>query len=465
MIFRQFIDDDLGCASYLLGDAGEAAVIDPSWDTERYLSFAEAQGLRITRVFETHMHADHVSGHGRLAAASGAEILVSAEAGAAFAHTPLRPGDSFGFGAVTVDVVGTPGHRPEHLAFLITDKTRYTEPTVLLSGDSLLVGDVARPDLAAADSDEVDAAARTLYASIHRLTGLPDYVELWPGHIGGSLCVGAGTSEKPSSTLALERRANTALETNDEDAFIADLRARLPERPPSVDRVVELNRGKLIADPSPLSALEPAAVDQLLRAGASIVDGRSAEAFDASSITGSLCLPLQRPGVGTKAAWLLDPEAPLVLVADDAARAAQLASRLAAVGLFDTRGYLTADIGAWRAEGLPINVVRRVTAGQAAELLARDAAVLLDVRDPDEHAQIAVLNSLHVPWRELPRRAAEIRDLGKPIVVGCASGRRTATAASLVASVSGPPVLRLANEGIASLQRYGIPLRSRENSS
>jgi hydroxyacylglutathione hydrolase len=458
MIFRQFIDEDLGCASYLLGDAGEAAVVDPAWDTGKYLDFADAHNLRITRVVETHTHADHVSGRGRLAAATGAELLLPAEADAAFPHTRLNPGDSFAFGDVEVDVVGTAGHRPEHLAFLVTDRGRYPEPTMLLSGDSLLVGDVARPDLAAGDSEQIDAASRSLFASIHRLAALPDHVELWPGHIGGSLCCSAGTSEKPSSTVALERRTNAALADSDELRFVADLRTRLPARPPTVDLVVGLNRGPLIAAQPPLEELSVTDAAGLLAAGATAVDGRSADAFDDAAIEGSLCIPLNRPGVGTRAAWLLDPATPLVLVADDAALAERLASRLAAVGLFEVRGYLPADAANWQTQGLPLNTVERVSAHDLAGLLADDAAVLVDVRDTDEHARFSVPGALHVPWRELPARAAEIRALGKPIAVACASGRRTAIAASLLASRSGPSVLRLADEGIETLHGYSVEL-------
>jgi glyoxylase-like metal-dependent hydrolase (beta-lactamase superfamily II)/rhodanese-related sulfurtransferase len=454
MIFRQFIDEDLGCASYLLGDAGEAAIVDPAWDTGKYLDFADAHNLRITRVAETHTHADHVSGRGRLAAATGAELLVPAAADADFPHTRLKPGDSFAFGDISVEVVDTAGHRPEHLAFLVTDRGRSAEPTILLSGDSLLVGDVARPDLAAGDSEAVDAAARSLFASIRRLAALPDHVELWPGHIGGSLCCSAGTSEKPSSTVAHERRTNAALAVPNELRFVTDLRRRLPERPPTVDRIVGLNRGPLVSEQPPLAALTAREVADAVAAGATIVDGRSAEAFDNASIDGSLCIPLHRPGAGTRAAWLLHPDTPIVLVADDAALAEQLASRLGAVGLFEVRGYLLADIASWQTQGLPLRIIERVSAPELAHLLAVEAAVLVDVRDVDEHARLSIPGALHVPWRELPARAEKIRDIGKPIAVACASGRRTAIAASLLATHAGPPVLRLADEGIHALHRY-----------
>jgi hydroxyacylglutathione hydrolase len=198
------LNEDLGCASYVLGDAGEMAVVDPKWDIEEYLHIAAQQGYRITRVLETHNHADHLSGHGRLVAATGATIYISEKASVQFEHQPLRDGDTIEFGDVCIRVLATPGHRPEHLTFLVEDRSRSDDPWVLLSGDSLFVGDLARPDLAI----EAEQGAAELYRSLKRIAELEDFVELRPGHIGGSLCGGAGMSKKPDSTIGYERRHN-----------------------------------------------------------------------------------------------------------------------------------------------------------------------------------------------------------------------------------------------------------------
>ena len=451
MIFRQFIDEDLGCASYLIGDAGEAAVVDPSWDAGRYLDFAASHRLRITRVLETHTHADHVSGRGRIAAATGAELFVPAGARAAFAHETLGDRDAVTFGDVRIEAIATPGHRPEHVSYVVTDGARGAEPSALLAGDSLLVGDVARPDLAVAEQP-VEQAARSLHDSLRRLALLPDHVELWPGHIGGSLCCGTGTSEKPSSTIGFERRANRGL-VSESDRFVDELLTRLPDSPPTVAQVVELNRGPLLEGPPPLPPLPPERVARLLAEGCAVVDGRSAPEFDAVAIPGSLCLPLDRPGVGTKAAWLLAPGQPVVVVAGDADGADRLAARLAAVGISNVLGRLAGGIDAWRAGPRPVASVTAVDVETAARLLAQHAAVLVDVRDESERAaDPGPAGSLNIPWREGAARAAEARAGGRPILVACASGARTPTAASVFVHADGPPVLRLAAGGAAELR-------------
>ncbi|HWB21938.1 MAG TPA: MBL fold metallo-hydrolase [Gaiellaceae bacterium] len=452
MIFRQFIDEDLGCASYLLADGGEAVVVDPSWDVAPYLEFAAAHRLVIGRVLETHTHADHVSGRGRIAAATGARIHLPAGAVAAFPSSELRDAEVVAVGDVRIEVVATPGHRPEHVSFVVTDYSRDDRPAFVLSGDSLLVGDVARPDLATQSELETDQAARALFDSLRRLALLPDDVELWPGHVGGSLCCSAGASEKPSSTIGLERRTNAGFAAGNAERFASELLAQLPERPPTVSRVVELNRGPLLLEPAPLTALGVDEVQRLVERGAAIVDGRDACAFDDASIPGSLCLPLGSSGVGTRAAWVLGHATPLVLVAEDEAQAHRLAAKLAAVGLIDVRGRLAGGIEAWKARGRPLVSTQRIDVHGAVDLLARDEAVLVDIRDASERAAGPVVGgSLHIPWRELPLRAHEAQENGRAIIVACASGARTPTAASLLTSLTGPPVLRIASGGVADV--------------
>ena len=208
MFFRQVLHADLGCASYVIADDGVAAVVDPKWEIEDYLALADEQGFAIRHVLETHNHADHVSGRGRLAAATGATIHVSPTPGLAYDHEVLADGDVLEFGDVRIEALATPGHRPEHTAYVIYDRARGDEPWAVLTGDSLFVGDVARPDLA------VDAAegARVLHASLERLLALPDHVQVLPGHLGGSLCGSAAMSEAPASTIGFERRFNTLLQ-------------------------------------------------------------------------------------------------------------------------------------------------------------------------------------------------------------------------------------------------------------
>src|ERR687892_986027 len=231
MIFRQITHDDLGCASYLIGDedAGVAAVVDPKLEIDEYLHLARYLGVHIEHILETHNHADHVSGHGRLAAATGATIHVHQAASPDYDHDPFDDGWELELGSVRVRAVHTPGHRPEHTAFALIDSARGDEPWAVLTGDTLFVGDVARPDLAI---DKEEGAAQ-IFRSLHDvLLTLPPETEVWPGHLGGSLCGGAGMDMKVSSTIGYERRHNALLGVRDEAAFVARATADLPPQPP-----------------------------------------------------------------------------------------------------------------------------------------------------------------------------------------------------------------------------------------
>src|SRR5215212_2078377 len=227
MLFRQLIHDDLGCASYLIGDhdAKVAAVVDPRFEIREYLRLARYMNVRIEHVLETHTHADHVSGHGRLRAATGATIHVHREAGAAYPHEPFDDGWELALGDIRVRALHTPGHRPEHTAFALLDGARDAgRPWAVLTGDTLFVGDLARPDLAV----EPEEGARGIFRSLHeRLLTLPDDTEIWPGHLGGSMCGGPGMDLKVSSTIGFERAHNPALAERDEDRFVAGALARL----------------------------------------------------------------------------------------------------------------------------------------------------------------------------------------------------------------------------------------------
>ncbi|HMG28080.1 MAG TPA: MBL fold metallo-hydrolase, partial [Acidimicrobiia bacterium] len=257
MIFRQFVDDDLGCASYLVGDetTQEAIIVDPSYAIEPYLAAAAQEHVRIVRTLETHTHADHVSGHGRLAFEHGIPVAIHRAAEVEYEHDPLEDGQEIVLGDVVLRVIHTPGHRPEHCCFTVIDRTRADEPWLLLTGDSLFVGDAARPDLAV---EAVDGA-RELYASLRRLLELPDGVEVYPGHVAGSLC-GASMSSKASTTIGFERRFNPMLGAADVEEFVSASALTRAPRPPNLDRIVELNRGSFVGAAEPLverDGLEP----------------------------------------------------------------------------------------------------------------------------------------------------------------------------------------------------------------
>ncbi len=453
MFFRQVLYRDLGCASYLLGDGGEAVVVDPRWDIDVYLEIARAERLAITHIIDTHDHADHVSGRVRLAQATGARAYRSAGDGEP-APGRLAPGDQIRVGAVLLRAVAAAGHRPEHLTFLVSDLSRSAEPWLLLSGDSLLVGDIARPDL----GYEAREGARALHASLRELTGIGDHVELWPGHIGGSLCGGAGLSAKTSSTIGYERIANPLLSLS-EDEFVTTVVDTLPTRPPNVDRIVELNRrlaGPVAPEPP---TADTAALRTLLTSGATVLDSRAPDQFDAGHLAGSVNLPLASPGVGTRAGWAFDPTEPLVIVAQDAAAARATASALAAVGFGRLEGVCTADPAAWERAGLPAAQSGSWDLEHLAEGLRAETVDLVDVRELGEWLDGHIAGSHHLPLHRLRDVGPDsLPDHGRTTAVACAAGARAAFAASILRRTGRPNVVRVAGGGIADLSEHGIGL-------
>jgi hydroxyacylglutathione hydrolase len=423
VLFRQFVDDDLGCASYLVGDeqAGAAVLVDPPYAFEPLFEEAERQGARLVAVLETHTHADHVSGHGRLALEHRLPVRVHEAAGAAFPHEPLEDGTEVEVGDVVLRTLHTPGHRPEHCAFAVVDRSRGDEPWLVLTGDSLFVGDVARPDLAV----EAREGAEGLFHSLLRLVALGDGVEVYPGHVAGSLC-GAAMSSKASTTIGFERRFNHAL-LEGHDEFTAASAGPQPPRPPNMDRIVELNRGPFLAAQPPLQRIEEAPE------GSVVLDVRPTTAFVAGHRPGAVGVPVSGTNFGTKAAFAL-PERPLVLHASDEVEAGHAAARLHAVGLFDLAG--------WQ-EGGGKETLEPVDLDELERLLAAGEVELLDVREADEHDRGFVPGSRHLPYRTA-RAAAENGLLGgRPLVTICESGPRAAVAASVLqsAGLDARPVL------------------------
>jgi hydroxyacylglutathione hydrolase len=447
MFFRQVLHEDLGCASYVVADAGEAAVIDPKWEVEDYLALAEEQGFRIVHVIETHNHADHVSGKGRLAKATSATIHAPAGADVEYAHEPLRDGDVLRVGDVTITALATPGHRPEHTAYVIADASRGDEPWLVLSGDSLFVGDVGRPDLAV----EPEAGARGLYRSARRLLELDDFAEVWPGHIGGSLCGGAGMSEKPATTIGFERRFNRILR-EDEAGFVRELTGSLAAQPPNFQRIVELNRGPLLTDPAPFVPVAAEGVEGV------VVDGRDPREFDAEHIAGSINVTMTKSAVGTRAAWVLDPSGDVTVLAAGDEDARRLVRMLEAVGFRRVGQYLVGGIAAWREAGRPVETTPAIDVHELAERLRSAEVALLDVREDDEWAEGHVTGSLHFPYHELSRGVPPELQNGRPLAVACSVGNRSSIAASLLRRAGRADVIHVADGGIADLAEEGIEL-------
>jgi hydroxyacylglutathione hydrolase len=450
LIFEQVLSRDLGCASYLVGDAEEAAVVDPRFDIDVYLEIARRERLRITHVIDTHDHADHVSGRIRLAQATGARAYRAGLSDGESEHM-IRPGDEIAFGAILLRAIAVPGHRPEHLVFVASDLARGGDPWLVLTGDSLLVGDLARPDLVL----EAQAGARALHRSLKQLLALPDHVEVWPAHVGGSLCGGAGLSAKTSSTIGFERRHNPLLAA-DETQFVRGLTSAMPPRPPSVDRIVAINQGAIVArvrDPARLSAAD---VLRLLRDGVTVLDSRLPSEFDEAHLAGSVNLPLASPGVGTRAGWVLDPDDAIVIVAGSEAEARRTAHALHAVSLWETVGYLPVD--ALNCRGLPVARADSWNVEQLAAGLHRDSVQLVDVRDTSEWLAGHVPGSHHIPLHRLREDRGSSLPAGRTTAVACSRGMRAAFAASLMRSAGRSDVVRVADGGIVDLPTHGVEL-------
>ncbi len=457
MIFRQITHDDLGCASYLIGDeqAGVAAVVDPRFEIDEYLDLARYMGVTIEHIFETHNHADHVSGHGRLAAATGATIHIHRAASPDYEHVPFDDGDEFALGALTVRALHTPGHRPEHTAFALIDGHRGSEPWAVLSGDTLFVGDIARPDLAVEKSE----GARGIFRSLHdRLLTLGAEVEVWPGHLGGSMCGGPGMDMKICSTIGYERAHNPTLAILSEDEFVTAALAKLGPQPPKFKAIVELNRGPLLTDGVELTALAPRQLEQRQRGGALLVDVRSDRQFDDAHIEGALANPILRAGFGTKLAWVTADRQEVVFIGrddDDGRRAGKLAL---AVGIRRLAGYLHGGMTSWHQEKRPVTRTERLPVDALPDRLAAQPDLqLLDVRDPGEWESGYIAGAVLQTWHDIDAIPDGL-DPARPIAVICSSGQRATTAASLLQRHGARHVIHVVGGGVPRLGALGVHL-------
>jgi glyoxylase-like metal-dependent hydrolase (beta-lactamase superfamily II)/rhodanese-related sulfurtransferase len=460
MIFRQILYRDLGCASYLLADGGQAVVVDPRFDAEAYVELAAEDDVKIAHVLDTHMHADHVSGRERLAELTGARAYTPAGASSDAAPNGSGPlelaaGDTITVGRLRLEAWATPGHRPEHLAIVVTDLSRGEDPWLVLSGDSLLVGDLARPDLAVEPRD----GARELHTTLREILDLGDHVELWPGHVGGSLCGGAGLSGKTSSTIGYERHHNRLLSL-DRTRFVEELVRELPPRPPNIARIVELNRARAHSAPPPVPVLDEDALICEIVAGAQVIDGRPPAIFDAGHLPGSINLPAGR-SQGTRAGWVLEPDERLVVIGTDREHARSVASGLHAVGLWGVVGLAAGEPERWKDAGLEVQSSSSWDVATLAEKLRAQETQLVDVREPDEWASGHVDGSYSLPLNRLHGPDAIVLEgVSGSLAVACAGGMRAAFAASVIRRRVHSEVIRVAGGGIGHLPSHEIPLAS-----
>ncbi len=473
MFFQRFYDTKLAQASYLIGcqRTGEAVVVDPNRDVQQYIDAATKEGLRVTHVTETHIHADFVSGARELAQRTGAQLLLSDEGDANWKYTYataagtrlVRDGDHFMVGNIRLDVLRTPGHTPEHLSFLVTDTPAAAGPWGILTGDFVFVGDVGRPDLlemTAGHTGTMESAARTLLRSLEGFRALPDYLQVWPGHGAGSAC-GKALGAVPSTTVGYEKIGNWGVATTDEDEFVRMVLAGQPEPPKYFAEMKRINKeGPRILGGLPRPVRLPASqLEPLLRQGAPVVDTRPAAAFAEGHVPGTINLPLN-PGFTTWAGWLLPYDRDVYLLVDGAgcAHCVETAVRdLAMIGLDRVAGAFGTDArDAWRAAGRTLATVAQTTPAEAAAMIARGEAAVVDVRGRAEWEAGHLPGVPNIPVGYLAERLAEL-PTDRPLVVHCQSGARSAIAASVLQARGLTNVVNLVG-GYGAWAQAGLPV-------
>jgi hydroxyacylglutathione hydrolase len=432
MYFKQFYLGCLAHASYMIGANGEAAVVDPRRDVDSYIDEAREQGLAIRHVIETHLHADFVSGHHELARRTGAKIYFGAKAGAKFDHVKVREGDEIRMGDVVLRFLETPGHTPESVSILVVDRSVSDVPKAVLTGDTLFIGDVGRPDLLGSKMSPQELAGM-LYDSLHdKLLALPDSVEVYPAHGAGSLC-GRNISSETSSTIGQQRQFNYALKPMPKEEFVRMMTTDLPEAPAYFSRDVAINRDgapELAELPDP-AALGPAEVDLLRRKGAVVLDTRPSAQYGTGHVPGSLHIGLS----GQFASWagaLVPPSVPVVLVAEEEEEVREARTRLARVGVENVAGYLAGGILEWDRAGLPLATMEQVGVEELEDRMSQArVSHVLDVRRPGEWKGGHIAGAVHMPLDALAARAGELPK-GEPVAVVCAGGFRSSIASSIL---------------------------------
>ena len=433
MYFKQFYLGCLAHASYLIGSDGEAAVVDPQRDVDEYIVEANANELQIKYVIETHLHADFVSGHQELAARTGAEIVFGDKANASFKHRPVHDGEEMKLGKVSLRFMETPGHTPEGICILVSDNE--SQPQKLLTGDTLFIGDVGRPDLAGGKGYTPQMMAEMLYDSLHgKILALPDEVEVYPAHGAGSMC-GKNMSKETWSTIGEQRKFNYALQAMTKEHFVSMMTADLQEAPAYFPRDAEINRAgaRGLSELSPPQALSPQTVSELHAQGHVLLDVRSAADFGASHVPGSVNIGLG----GQFAIWagsLIPLNSAIVLIADTSAQVDESVVRLARVGIENVKGYLEGGVENWRSAGYGVESIPQLSVSELKEKLATATDLqVVDVRRPGEYGNGHVPRALNAPLAMLDRVADQLPfEKDKPTAVICAGGYRSSAAASLL---------------------------------
>lgn len=454
MYFEQFYLGCLAHASYMLGSQGEAVVVDPQRDVDLYVKATEEHGLTIRHIFETHLHADFVSGHKELAARTGAKIYFGAPAGATFPHVPVHDGFELRFGKAGIKVLETPGHTLESICLVVTDDEKPQKPWAVLTGDTLFIGDVGRPDLSRTYSPE--QLAGMLYDSLHdKLLKLPDEVLVYPAHGAGSLC-GRNMRAERSSTIGTERLTNYALQVQTRDEFIRQLTSNLPARPEYFLQDAEINRGgaPALADLPELKPVTPAELKARMEEGVMALDIRPGEQFAAGHVPGSVNIPLS----GQFASWagtILGLSSAPVLIADTPEQLSEGRLRLARVGIEGERGYLEGGVAGWQRAGFDLATLREISVQELQQHLSKNGMRVLDVRREAEWLAGHINGAAWWPLDRFRVSPPEV-DLETPLAVHCQSGYRSLIACSLLQRAGFKNVMNVSG-GFGAWQEAKLP--------
>ncbi len=432
MFFKQILVQGMGCLSYFIGcpQGKVACVVDPKRDVQDYIDLSRKYGMRITHIFETHIHADHVTGNMELRSRTGAEIYLLEGTPAKYSFNPIKEGDVFYFGNVKLEILKTPGHTPHSISILVTDGSRSEEPWLVLTGDCLFVGDIGRPDLAG--EELLEEQVNNLYNSLYeKLKKLPQDLEVYPAHGEGSLC-GKGLSSKTISTIGFEMRHNPLLKLSRQE-FIKTMSQGFPERPKSFTHIIQTNlQGPPLLERCPIiKDLSPLQVKQEIDKGATILDTRDTAAFGGVHIPGSINIGLA-PQSANWIGMVIDPNAQLILVVDNEDEYNAMCDQLHRIGYDNIVGYLYGGISAWQEEGLPIGRLYQISAHELKEKLeSGDYKHFFDVRTLAEWNMGHIKEAKHIPLPELLNSPPDLPK-DEEIVVTCGVGYRGNIAASFL---------------------------------
>jgi glyoxylase-like metal-dependent hydrolase (beta-lactamase superfamily II)/rhodanese-related sulfurtransferase len=431
MFVQQFFVKGLAHSSYLLAGSKKCAIVDPRRDVDVYLEAARDMGVKITHILETHLHADFISGHMDLAEKTGAVIVAPKSAKCKFKHKAVAEGDRFKIENIQLKVLDTPGHTPEHITYVVTDKARGSEPVCIFCGDVLFVGDVGRPDLFPGKAKEL---ASKLYDNLHqKLLRLPDFCEVYPAHGAGSLC-GRAMGAKRTSTIGYERRYNAALQITDKKKFIESLTTNMPAAPDHFSRCSAINgKGPALASKLPkLTAMSPQVFDRASKKSNTIVlDIRDYESFGGQHVPKAFHVDFGG-NFATFAGWILPPDKDILLIAASAQQAHDANVWLKRVGLDRAIGYLDGGMFAWSKEGLPTEHVYQIGAPELHEMINKQRGlILVDVRATGEFQINHIKGAMNIPTPELRQRYKEL-DNNKPVILICSTGHRSSLGASLI---------------------------------